>query len=57
MRANGVVVPAPLLDDDLCFLKAVEDFAVEQRLAKFAVEALAVAIFPWTAGFDDFAGR
>ena len=32
MRSDRVVVLAPLLDDDLCFLEAVEDFAVEQLL-------------------------
>jgi hypothetical protein len=33
MRSDGVVVVAPLLDDDLGFLEAVEDFAVEQLIA------------------------
>jgi hypothetical protein len=31
-------VLAPLLDDDLCFLEAVEDFAVEQLIAKFCCD-------------------
>ena len=52
VRADGVVVVAPLLDDDLGFLEAVEDFPVEQLVAQLAVEALAVAVLPGTAGFD-----
>ena len=53
MRPDGVVVLAPLLDDNLCFFQAVEDFAVEQFIAKLAVEGLAVAVLPWTAWFDE----
>jgi predicted HNH restriction endonuclease len=37
-------VLSPLLDDDLAFLQAVEDFAVEQLIALFPVEGLAVRI-------------
>jgi hypothetical protein len=33
VRFDGVVVVAPLLDDDLSFSEAVEDFAVEQLIA------------------------
>ena len=32
-RSDRVVVLAPLLDDDLCFLQAVEDFTVQQLVA------------------------
>ena len=52
MRSDRVVVLAPLLDDDLCFLEAVEDFAVEQLIAEFSVEGFAVAVLPGTAWFD-----
>ena len=38
MRSDRVVVLAPLLDDDLCFLEAVEDFAVEQLIAEFCCD-------------------
>lgn len=40
---------APLLDDHICLLEAVEDLAVEQFIAQFFVEALAVTILPGTA--------
>jgi len=33
VRSDAVVVSAPLFDDDLRFLQAVEDFAVEQLIA------------------------
>jgi hypothetical protein len=33
MWSDGVVVSAPLLDDDLRFFDAVEDFAVQQLVA------------------------
>jgi hypothetical protein len=33
VRPDRVVVLSPLLDDDLAFLQAVEDFAVEQLIA------------------------
>ena len=52
MRAYRVVVIAPLLDDDLCFLEAVEDFLVEALIAQLAVEGLAIAVLPWTARLD-----
>lgn len=52
MRALGVVVLAPPLDDDPRFSQAVEDLAVEQLISQLRVEALAIAIFPWTAGLD-----
>jgi hypothetical protein len=29
---------APLLDDDLAFLQAVEDFSIEELIAEFSVE-------------------
>jgi hypothetical protein len=42
----------PALDDDLGFAKRVEDFAVEQLVAQASIEALDVAILPWTAPLD-----
>ena len=33
VRSDRVVVPSPLLDDDLGFLQAVEDLAVQQLIA------------------------
>lgn len=46
MRARRVVVLPPRFDDDLGFLQRVEDFAIEQLVTEFRVEALAVALFP-----------
>ena len=43
---------SPVFDDDLRFLERVEDFAVEQFVTEFRVEALAIAVFPWTARHD-----
>ena len=42
----------PVFDHDLCLLQCVEDFSVEQFIAQFAVEALAIAVLPRTSGFD-----
>jgi len=33
VRSDRVVVPSPLLDDDLRLLQAVEDLTVEQLIA------------------------
>ena len=52
MRSDRVVVFTPLLDDDLGFLEAVEDFAVEQFVPQLAVEAFAIAVLPGTARCD-----
>jgi hypothetical protein len=46
VRTLGVVVTTPLLDDDLGLLQGVEDFPVQQFVAKAGVEALDVAILP-----------
>lgn len=47
MRALGVVVAAPSLDDDLRLGEAVKDLTVEQLIAELGVEALTVAVLPW----------
>jgi hypothetical protein len=52
MGPDGVVVMAPLLNEDLGFLQAVEDFAVEQFVPQFAVEAFAIAVLPGAARLD-----
>ncbi len=46
MRALCVVVPPPLLDDDLCFSQRIEDFPVEKFVPEACVEALDVAVLP-----------
>ncbi len=48
--SNGVVVPPPLLDDDLRLLQAVEDLPVEQFIPEAGIEGLAVAVLPGRAG-------
>src|SRR6056297_1328625 len=50
--ADGVVVDAPLLYDDLGLADGVEDLAVEQFVPEPRVEALNVAVFPWRARLD-----
>src|SRR5918997_846619 len=52
VRPAGVVVPPPTLDDDLGFGQRVEELAVEQLVAKLAVEAFAIPILPRAAGLD-----
>ena len=52
MRSNGVVVVAPLADDDLGFFQAVEDLAVQQLIAQLAVEAFAVTVLSGASRFD-----
>jgi hypothetical protein len=48
----GVVVTTPDFDRDLRLLQCVKDFAVEQLVAQFAIEAFAIAIFPRVPSFD-----
>lgn len=52
MWSDGVVVPAPTLDDDLGFSRGVEDLAVELFVAQAGIEALHIAVLPRTARFD-----
>lgn len=42
MRSDRVVVLSPLLDDNLHFLQAVQDFAVQQFIAEFSVKRATV---------------
>ena len=46
MRPSCIVVDAPLFDDRLGFLEAVEDLAIEAFIPELAVEGLAVAVLP-----------
>ena len=52
MRAHRVVVAPPAFDDGPGFLQGVEDFAIEQLIAKLRVEALAISVLPETARHD-----
>src|SRR3712207_2654118 len=53
MRPDGVVVPAPGLEQDLRLLQAAEDLPVQQLVAELALEALAVAVLPGAPGLDE----
>lgn len=52
MGSGGIVVLAPLFDDDLRLLERVEDFAIEQFITQSGIEALAIAILPGTTRHD-----
>lgn len=52
MRADGVVVPAPGLDQDLGLGQRVEDLAVQKLVTQRAVERFTVAVLPWAARRD-----
>jgi hypothetical protein len=52
VRTDGVVLIAPLLDDDPSLVQAVEDFLVEAFVAQLSVEGFAIAVLPWTARLD-----
>jgi len=52
MGSDGIVVVAPLLDEDLGFLEAAEDFAIEQFVAQLAVKTFAVAVLPGATRLD-----
>ena len=45
--SNGVVVPPPLLDDDLCLFEGVEDFPIQQFVPEAGIETLTISVFPW----------
>ena len=49
VRALVVVEVPPLLDDDLGFSDISEPLTVQALVTQFAVEALDVAVLPWTA--------
>ena len=53
MWPDGVVVPAPALDQHLCLAKRGEDLAVEQLVPELGVEALAIPILPGTTRLDE----
>lgn len=57
VRANGIVVPPPGLDQHLGLGEAVEDHLIEQFIAKRPIEALVVVILPWRARRRDIEGR
>src|ERR1051325_621077 len=52
MRAHGIVVAAPALDDDLRLAQGVEDLAIEQFVAQSRIETLDEAVLPRTVRRD-----
>jgi hypothetical protein len=46
MRPLSIVMPPPLLDDDLGFFEAIEDFPIQKLVTEPGVEALAVSVLP-----------
>ena len=52
MGADRVVLPPPVLDNDLGLLQRKEQFPIQQLISELAVEALVVAVLPRAAGFD-----
>jgi len=42
---DGVVVDAPLFDDDLCRLQGVKDLAIQECVSEAGIEAFAVSVF------------
>ena len=52
MRPNGVVVPAPSLDEHLSLLERVEDLAVEQLVSELCSDMpirrqISPTVIPW----------
>ena len=45
MWSDGVVVDAPLFDDDLCLLQGVKDLAIQEFVSQSGVEAFAIPVF------------
>ena len=45
--SDGVVVPPPLFDDDLCLFEGVEDFPIQQFVPEAGIETLTISVFPW----------
>lgn len=43
---DGIVVPPPAFDDDLCLFQRVEDFPIEQLVAELSIKALDVSVLP-----------
>ena len=52
MRSDGIVVTSPVLDQDFRLTQRREDLAVEKLVSQLRVQALAVAVLPWTSRFD-----
>src|SRR6185437_11758974 len=53
VRAHGVVVPAPCLDENAGFTAAAEPLQTETLVAQFAVERFVRSVLPRFSGIDD----
>jgi hypothetical protein len=51
--ADRVVLPLPVLDNDLGLFQRKEQFPIQQLISEFSVEALVIAVLPEVAGFDN----
>ena len=52
VRAHGVVVSPPALDDDLRLGERIEDLSIEQFILQAGVERLDESVLPWAARRD-----
>lgn len=52
VRPECVVLPPPVLDNDLGLLQRKEQLPIQQLISELAVEALVVSVLPRTAGLD-----
>src|SRR5262245_16914719 len=52
MRTHAIIVPSPLLDDDLRLAKRRKYLPVEQLIAQPPIEALDIAVLPRAAALD-----
>jgi hypothetical protein len=50
--SEGVVFLSPSFDEHLGLPEVIEDLSIQQFVSEFAVEAFAVAVFPWAARLD-----
>ena len=53
VRPDAVVVPSPVLDEHLRFLKGVEDLCIQEFISELAIEGFDIAVLPGTTGFDE----
>ena len=57
MRARVVVLPEPVIDDDLGLLGCREPLRVENLTAQCAIEPLVVPVLPRRSRIDDARGQ
>ena len=52
MGPDVIVFLEPCVDHNLCLFETMEPFGIQDFMAKNAVEAFVVAVFPWAARID-----